>query len=114
MPQHRKMLVTQPSDCRRAACYQPAGFASRASTSVVAHALATADRYFSLTLATQPALVTNSPRFQELSFFKSTSCAGCCSAFATQSGVSARTEASWALVTTILSAVPPVTQPPQT
>src|SRR3989440_2607792 len=97
-----------------AVCYQPAGFASRASTSVVAHAFATAERYFSFTLPTQPALVTNSPRFQELSFFKSTSCSGCCSAFATQSGVSARTEASWALVATILSAVPPVTQPPQT
>ena len=50
---------------------------------------------------------------QELSFFKSTSCSGCCSPFATQSGVSARTEASWALVVTILSAVPPVTQPPR-
>jgi hypothetical protein len=59
---------------------------------VVAHAFATADRYFSLTLATQPALVTKSPRLQELSFFKSTSCSGCCSPFATQSGVSARTK----------------------
>src|SRR5437762_13541227 len=85
-----------------------------ASTSVDAHAFATADRYFSLTLATQPALTTKSPRPQELSFFKSTSCSGCCSAFATQSGVTARTEASSALVATILSAVPPVTQPPQT
>src|SRR5215213_1410909 len=97
-----------------AAADQLAGFASMASTSVNAHALATADRYFSFTLATQPALVTKSPRFQELSFFKSTSCSGCCSPFATQSGVSAKTEASWALVATILSTVPPVTQPPQT
>src|SRR5215212_8306722 len=84
-----------------------------ASTSADAHALATADRYFSFTLATQPALVTKSPRFQELSFFKSTSCSGCCSPFATQSGVSAKTEAFWALVVAIFSAVPPVTQPPQ-
>src|SRR5438552_7349231 len=92
---------------------QPAGFASMASTSVDAHAFATADRYFSLTLATQPALTTKSPRPQELSFFKSTSCSGCCSAFTTHSGVSARTEASSALVATIFPAVPPVTQPPQ-
>src|SRR5215211_8825842 len=84
-----------------------------ASTSAVAHALATADRYFSFTLATQPALVTKAVRFQELSFFKSTSCSGCCSPFATQSGVSAKTEAFWALVVAIFSAVPPVTQPPQ-
>jgi len=66
--------------------------------------LATADRYFSFTLATQPALTAKSPRFHELSFFKSTSCSGCCSAFATQSGVSARTVASWALVVAILPA----------
>src|SRR4028119_810237 len=85
-----------------------------ASTSVDAHAVATADRYFSFKLATQPALVTKSPRLQELSFFKSTSCSGCCSPFATQRGVSARTEASWALVDAICPAVPPVTQPPQT
>ncbi len=62
-----------------------------ASTSADAHALATADRYFSFTLATQPALVTKSLRLQELSAFKSTSCCGCCSAFTTQAGVSART-----------------------
>src|SRR5207245_6467634 len=98
-----------------AACYQVAGgFASMASTSVDAHAFATAERYFSFTLPTQPALMTKSPRLQELSFFKSTSCSGCCSPFATQSGVSARSEASWALVATILSAVPLVTQPLQT
>jgi hypothetical protein len=91
-------------------CYQPAGMAS---TIADAHAFATADRYFSFTLATQPALVTKSSRLQELSAFKSTSCSGCCSAFITQAGVSARTVASWALVVAILPAVPPVTQPPQ-
>ena len=47
---------------RLVACNQPAGFASMASTSADAHAVATADRYFSFTLATQPALVTKSPR----------------------------------------------------
>ena len=79
-----------------AASYCPTGFVSMASTSVVAHALATSDRYFSFTLETQPALVTKLPRFQVLSFFKSTSCSGCCSAFKTQTGVSARTVAlSW-------------------
>ena len=96
-----------------AACNQPAGFASMASTTADAHAFATADRYFSFTLATQPALMTKLSRFQVLSFFKSTSCSGCCSAFTTQSGVSARTVASWAPAATILSADPPVTQPPQ-
>src|SRR3954469_18257058 len=95
-------------------CYQPAGFASMASTRAVAHALATADLYFSFTLATQPALLTKSPRLQELSFFKSTTCSGCCSPFATQSGVSAKIVASWALADAIFPAVPPVTQPPQT
>ena len=84
-----------------------------ASTSADAHAVATADRYFSFTLATQPALVTKLPRFQVLSFFKSTSCSGCCSAFTTQTGVSARTEASWALVAAISPAVLAVTQPPR-
>src|SRR3954449_11611182 len=93
-------------------CYQPAGFASMASTRAVAHALATADLYFSFTLATQPALLTKSPRLQELSFFKSTTCSGCCSPFATQSGVSAKIVASWALADAIFPAVPPVTQPP--
>jgi hypothetical protein len=41
---------------------QPAGFdeASMASTIVKAHTLATSDRYLSVTLATQPALMTNS------------------------------------------------------
>src|SRR4029077_16465147 len=78
-----------------AACYQGAGFASMASTSVDAHARATAKRYFSFTLPTQPALMTKSPRFQEPSFFKSTSCSGCCSPFSAQRGASAGTDGAW-------------------
>jgi hypothetical protein len=90
-----------------------AGFASNASARAVPHALATADRYFSFTFETQPALSTKLPRLQELSFFSSTSWSGCCSAFKTHTGVSARTVASCALVVAIFPAVPPVTQPPQ-
>src|SRR5688500_7431165 len=85
-----------------------------ASTMVDAHASATAGRYFSLTLAVQPAPATKSARSQDDSFCRSTSCFGCCSALATQSGVNALTIALSALVAAISLAVPPVTQPPQT
>jgi hypothetical protein len=49
------------------------GFGAMASTIVVAQDLATSERYFSLTLVTQPALMINSARLQLFSFFNSSS-----------------------------------------
>src|ERR687891_2724550 len=83
------------------------------STNVDAHTLATSVRYFSLTLSTQPASMTQSSCCQLLSSFRGTSFSGCCSALATQSGVNAWTTAASALASSISPAVPPVTQPPQ-
>src|SRR3954465_10745091 len=91
-----------------------AAVASIASAIAVAQDSATGRRYDSATLETQPALITKSYREYADSFFMSTICSGCCSAFATHRGTKACTTAVLAAIEALRSDVPAVTQPPHT